>query len=121
MLTALTAYFYFLAVALTLAWIAGLFIPVSTKPRPKESAGQRWATGIGGMLLAAIVTAPWYYLQSIGLEALGFPGWWAWATFALWIVAMLSNLARNAKASGLVSGFGLLSLLLAWHGLQSLT
>lgn len=120
MLTALTAYFYFLAVFMVLVWIISLVYFPEPKAPPKRSTGELIAYGAGVLLLTAAITAPWYYLQVIGLEALSLPGWIAWIMYGLSLLTQAVNLARNRPSSGSVNAFPLYTVLLAWYGLQAL-
>lgn len=121
MLTALTAYFYFLAVLMVLAWVIALFYFPQPKAPPKRSTGELIAYGAGTLILTAAITAPWYYLQVVGLEALSLPGWLAWIVYGLALLTQAANLARNRPSNGNAVIFPLYTVLLAWYGLQALT
>lgn len=59
MLTALTAYFYFLAVFMLIVWLFALCYFPQPKTPPKRSTGELIAYGAGTLILSAAITAPW--------------------------------------------------------------
>lgn len=126
MLIAFTIYFWFFTALQIVWWVQSL----TKQPKITEMAkdaktdGERLAyQGCVALIATPIVlliATPSTYLQAIGLESLGLPGWIAWAVFAVSWVGAFAQMFKRQTVSGYITTPAIYAVLLAWYGLTVL-
>ncbi len=126
MLTALTVYFWLAVVVTAVLYVINMFTQPKIKPDSAKDQVERFVyTGCGTVLISPLLiglTAPLAYLQSVGLQDWGLPGWWVWAFYGLsLLMGVVSASVKRYSATGAISALPWASYVIAWHGLQVLT
>lgn len=121
MLTFLTAYFWFSLVLSTVLWAYALFSQPTVSKRVADDQVVHGCATIAIAPIISLLVIPTTYLQAVGLDSLGLPGWLAWAGLGASMAgAVIAGFAKRGTASGAASALPVLPYLIAWVGLQAL-
>ncbi len=90
------------------------------KLTPKSTEENTGCLIVLAPVIGVLIAGPMAYLQKIGLEALGFPGWLAWFFLGLSIATALAYTLKGGGIKGNAVTPYLFSYLLAYHGLTVL-